>query len=212
MNFEAEARQIIESRGREPEPQRLHRLFDASWKYALEEYPELATYVGERGHNHRWTDLSLEAIARRKAELEIPARVLETIDRARLSPADQDHHDLFARATEEGLEGRLFPSELMPLSQMQGVQQSVAQMLTMMPASTVRDFEDLIARLAAVPTLVDQTIVLLQEGASRGITPPRVTLRDVPQQILNQVTDDPLAAPTLQPFQRLPETIPETER
>lgn len=212
MNFEAEARQIIESRGREPEPQRLHRLFDASWKYALEEYPELATYVGERGHNHRWTDLSLEAIARRKAELEIPARVLETIDRARLSPADQDHHDLFARATEEGLEGRLFPSELMPVSQMQGVQQSVAQMLTMMPASTVRDFADLIARLAAVPTLVDQTIVLLQEGASRGITPPRVTLRDVPQQILNQVTDDPLAAPTLRPFQRLPETIPETER
>jgi uncharacterized protein (DUF885 family) len=212
MNFEAEARQIIESRGREPEPQRLHRLFDASWRYSLEECPELATYVGERGHNHRWTDLSLEAIVRRKAELEIPARVLETIDRARLSPADQDHHDLFARATEEALEGRRFPSELMPVSQMQGVQQSVAQMLAMMPAATGRDFEDRIARLAAVPALVEQTIALLQEGASRGITPPRVTLRDVPQQILNQVADDPLTAPALQPFQRLPEVIPEVER
>jgi uncharacterized protein (DUF885 family) len=212
MNFEAEARQIIESRGREPEPQRLHRLFDASWRYSLEECPELATYVGERGHNHRWTDLSREAIARRKAELEIPARVLESLDRARLSPADQDHHDLFARATKEALEGRRYPSELMPVSQMQGVQQSVAQMLAMMPASTVRDFEDMIARLAAVPTLVDQTIVLLREGVLRGITPPRVTLREVPQQILNQVSDDPVAAPGLRPFQRLPETVPEAER
>ena len=212
MDFETEARAIIDSRGREPEARRLHRLFDAAWKYSLAEYPELATYVGEPGHDHRWTDLSPEAVARRKAELEIPARVLATLDRAQLGPADQDHHDLFARATEEGLEGRRFPSELMPVSQMQGVQQSVAQMLAMMPAATAADFEARTARLAAVPALVEQTIALMQEGCARGITPPRVTLRDVPQQILNQVTDDPGAAPALQSFARVPRSLPEVER
>jgi len=212
MDFQAEARAIVESRGRESEASRLHRLFDASWRYALEEYPELATYVGVRGFNHRWTDLSKGALERRKAELKIPARVLETIDRARLSPADQDHFDLFARATEEALEGRRFPSERMPLNQMQGVQQSVAQMLAMMPAATAAHFEDMLARLEAVPLLIDQTIELLREGAGSGVTPPRVTLRDVPQQILNQVTDDPLAAPALRPFARMPEAIPEAQR
>jgi uncharacterized protein (DUF885 family) len=212
VNFEGEARAIIESRGREPEPQRLHRLFDAAWRYSLEEYPELATYVGAAGHNHRWTDWSLGAVARRQRELEIPARVLETIDRAQLAPADQDHLDLFARGAEEALEGRRFPGELLPLNQMQGVQQNVAQMLVMMPAATARDFEDMIARLEAVPTLVDQTITLMREGAARGVTPPRVTLRDVPQQISSQVADDPLAAPTLRPFQRLPDSLPEAER
>jgi uncharacterized protein (DUF885 family) len=212
MDLQAEARAIVESRGREPEGTRLHRLFDASWRYALEEYPELATYVGARGHNHRWTDLSAGAIERRKAELEIPARVLATIDRAALTPADQDHFDLFARATEESLEGRRFPSERLPLNQMQGVQQSVAQMMAMMPAATVADFEDMLARLEAVPLLIDQTIALMREGARGGITPPRVTLRDVPQQVLNQVTDDPHAAPALRPFQRLPEAVGEAAR
>jgi uncharacterized protein (DUF885 family) len=212
MDFQAEARAIVDSRGRESEAVRLHRLFDASWRYALEEYPELATYVGARGYNHRWTDLSKGAIERRKAELEIPARVLETIDRARLSPPDQDHFDLFARATDEALEGRRFPAERMPLNQMQGVQQNVAQMLAMMPAASVSDFEDMLARLEAVPPLVDQTIDLMREGARGGLTPPRVTLRDVPQQVLNQVTDDPLAAPALRPFQRMPEAIPEAQR
>ena len=212
MNFEAEARGIADSRGREPEARRLHHLFDAAWRYSLEEYPELATYVGVPDHNHRWMDLSREAIARRKVELEIPARVLETIDRAQLAPADQDHFDLFARSTEEGLEGRRYPSELMPLNQMQGVQQNVAQMLAMMPAASVGDFENMLARLEAVPALIEQTIALMREGSARGITPPRVTLRDVPQQILNQVTEDPQAAAVLRPFQRLPEGIPEADR
>ncbi|HVR70044.1 MAG TPA: DUF885 domain-containing protein [Vicinamibacteria bacterium] len=212
MDLHAEARAIVDSRGREPEGRRLHRLFEACWRYSLAEYPELATYVGERGQSHRWTDLSPEAIERRRAELEIPARVLATIDRARLAPADQDHLDLFARATDEALEGRRFPSERMPLNQMQGVQQSVAQMLAMMPAASVADFEDMLARLQAVPALIDQTIALLREGAARGLTPPRITLRDVPQQVLNQITDDPLAAPAVRPFQRLPEAIPEAQR
>jgi uncharacterized protein (DUF885 family) len=212
MSFERRAQEIIESRGREPEVVRLHRLFDAAWRYSLEEYPELATYVGEPGHNHRWTDLSPAAIERRKAELEIPARVLATIDRAQVPPADQDHFDLFARATQEALEGRRFPAELMPVSQMQGVQQSVAQLLAMMPASRQSDYDDMLARLEGVPVLVDQTIALLREGAARGITPPRVTLRDVPQQVLNQVTEDPHAAPALRPFQRFPDAVPEPQR
>jgi len=212
MSFERRAQEIVEGRGREAEALRLHRLFDAAWRYSLEEYPELATYVGEPGYNHRWTDLSPAAIERRKAELEIPARVLATIDRAQLPPADQDHFDLFGRATQEALEGRRFPSELMPVSQMQGVQQSVARFLAMMPASRERDYEAMLARLEGVPVLVDQTIALLGEGAARGITPPRVTLRDVPRQVLNQITDDPHAAPALRPFQRFPDAVPETQR
>jgi uncharacterized protein (DUF885 family) len=212
VDFEAEARDILDLRGREPEGRRLERLFDVAWRYSLEEYPELATYVGATGQNHRWTDYSPEAVARRKAELDIPARVLQTIDRAQLSAADQDHLDVFAHRTEEGLQGRRFPSELMPVNQMQGVQQDVAQMLSMMPAAAVDDFEDMIARLEAVPTLVAQTVALMREGAGRGITPPRVTLRDVPQQILNQLVDDPLEAPVLRPFRRLPDAIPEADR
>jgi uncharacterized protein (DUF885 family) len=212
MDLEAQARDIIETRGRDEDARRLHRLFDAYWRYSLHESPELATYVGEPGQDHRWTDLSRDAVERRKAELDIPARVLATIDRGQLDARDRDHFDLFARATTEALEGRRFPAELLPLNQMYGIQQSVAQMLMMMPSATGGDFANRIARLNGVPALVDQTIALLREGVARGVTVPRVTLRDVPQQILNQIPDDPAAAPALRSFEKMPEGIGVEER
>jgi uncharacterized protein (DUF885 family) len=177
----------------------------------MEEFPEMATFTGHPGQDHRWTDLSLPAVERRRRELEIPVRALATIDRSRLPPADQLDHDVFKREAEEALEGRRFPSELMPLSQMNGVQQDVAQMLAMMPAAAAAHYENILARLEAVPTLVDQTIALMKEGLAAGLTPPRVTLRDVPQQLRNQLVDDPAQSPLLRAFARFPESLPAAE-
>ena len=178
----------------------------------MREYPEAATWFGYPGHDHRWTDVSLAAIDRRNRELDNPARVLASIDRARLSAADQVHHDLFERGVDEALEGRRFRAELMPLSQMEGVQQSVAQLLTMMPATSVEGYENIVARLRGVPTLVDQTIALMRAGLLAGLTPPRITLRDVPQQVRNQIVDDPMASPMLSALQRFPEAVGASDR
>ncbi len=212
IDYEKRAEEIIASRGAAPDPARLHQLFDLQWQYTMEEYPEFATYVGWPGQNHRWSHVSLEAIERRNREMEVPARVLAAIDRSALGPEDQLHHDLFRRGVEESLEGRRFKGEYMPINQMQGVQQNVAQTIAMMRVASASDYEDVIARLGAVPRLIDQTIALLEKGLETGITPPRVTLRDVPQQILNQVVEDPQASPLLRPFSRFPEAVAETDR
>jgi uncharacterized protein (DUF885 family) len=207
MGYVDEAEAIIGTRGREDEGRRLHRLFDVVWEYTLDEFPEFATYVGRAEYNHRWTDHSLGAYERRNRELEVPARVLATLDRERLSEADRVHHDLFKRGVEEALEGRRFPGEFMPLNQMGGVHQNVAQLLAMMPSVRVRDFEDRLARLRGVPKLVDDTIALLGKGLEKGLTPPRITLRDVPQQVRNQIVDDPAESAVLVAFQRLPASV-----
>jgi len=204
---EDSARQIEESKGQQSESERLHALFRAHWAYTLDEYPELATYTGDPGRNHRWTDHSLEAYERRNREMEVPARVLATIDRAALGAADQVHYDLFRRNALESLEGRRFKGEYMPVTQMGGVQQNVAQYLMLMPYFQRADFENAIARMEAVPRLVDHTIALLEKGVETGITPPRVTLRDVPEQVRNQIVDDPAASPMLRPFQSMPPAI-----
>src|SRR5438093_2981448 len=211
-DYVSKADEIIAARGVSPDPERLHRLFDLQWQYTMEGYPEFATYVGWPGQNHRWTDISLEAIERRNREMEVPARVLATIDRSALGADDQLHHDLFRRGVEESLEGRRFKAEYMPINQMQGVQQNVAQTIAMMRAATSSDYDDVVARLRGVPRLIDQTIALLEKGLEVRITPPRVTLREVPQQILNQVVEDPQASPLLRPFSRFPEAVPEPDR
>ena len=211
MDLERAAAEVAASQGRVPERERLRALFDATWHYQMEEFPELATFTGHPGQDHRWTDLSLLAVERRRREIELPVRALGTIDRSRLSPADQLDHDVFQREAQEAVEGRRFRGELMPLTQMNGVQQDVAQILALMPAATAAHFENVLARLAGVPDLVDQTIVLMKEGLAAGLTPPRVTLRDVPQQVRNQIVDDPRESPLLRAFARIPEAVPAPE-
>lgn len=199
---------LIADAGTRGDAERLRRLFQLSRDYALQEFPEYATYVGIRGHNDRWTDYSLAAIARRKAAQELPAKALASIDRTALSPADRLSYDLFRRRVEERLEGRRFPWELMPINQLGGIQQSVAQMLgEQMPTASEADYEAIVSRLRATPALVDQTIALMKEGLRRGITPPKITVRDIPAQTAALLVDDPAKSPFLAAFRSMPAVI-----
>jgi uncharacterized protein (DUF885 family) len=53
---------------------------------------------------------------------------------------------------------------------------------------------------------------MLNLGLESGITEPRITLRDVPQQVKDQTEKDPAKNPLLKPFQEFPPEIPEAER
>jgi uncharacterized protein (DUF885 family) len=214
VDLAGSARSIIDSRGQVSDRDRLHRLFDLHWRYTMEESPEFATYAGWPGQDHRWTDMSVAAIERRNRELEIPERVLDTIDRNALDPADQLHFGLFRRNVREGLETRRFNGEYIPVTQMQGPQQDVARflMLAASGAGTAAAFENMLARLEAIPTLLRQAIELMRRGLDTGITPPRVTLRDVPEQIRRQAPEEPAQSPLLRVFDRFPETVGEPEQ
>jgi uncharacterized protein (DUF885 family) len=191
---------------------RLHELFKLDWDYTMRENPEFATEVGYPGLNDRWSDNSLAAIARRQRELRAPLKVLQSIRRARLNAADQLNYDLFKRNLEEAIAGTRFPSEDLPITQLNGVQQDAARILEISPHATVKDYEDMLARLRALPAVIDQTIVLLKRGLAAGVTPPRVTLRDVPQQVKNQMEPDAGRNALLKHFWKFPAAIAETDR
>jgi uncharacterized protein (DUF885 family) len=50
--------------------------------------------------------------------------------------------------------------------------------------------------------------VLLERGLSTGITPPQITLRDVPQQVRNLIAEEPADSPILSSFAEIPDAIP----
>ncbi len=204
---------VIADAGKTPERERLRRLFDLHWDYLLHELPELATEVGAVGHDDRWTDVSAAAVARRKAELDLPLKALATIDRAKLAPEDALDYDLFKRGIEERRAGRRFPWELMPLNQMWGIHHSVPQMLgEYMPARTATDYDAIVSRLRGTATLVDQTIAVMKDGIRQSVTPPRITLGNVVAQTEALVVEDPEKNPLLAAFRRIPGTIPVDRR
>ena len=198
--FDARYQAIAAAKGKATETERLQALFKLDWNYSMASSPETATYVGYPGYDTQWTDLSPAAIAERKSHAGRALPVLATIDRSQLSAADQVSYDLFKRQTEENVEGTRFPGELLQLNQLSGIQQEAAQLFGSMPAGTAAQLENELARLQKLPAVVDHVIVLLTEGLKRGITPPQITLRDVPAQVLAQIPEDPFKSPLLAGF------------
>jgi uncharacterized protein (DUF885 family) len=190
---------------------RLHALFALDWEYTNVESPETATFTGYPGQDDRWTDYSVAALARRRRELADRATALRAIDRRRLGAADRLSYDIFARDAREALDGARFPSELLALTQLAGPQY-LSDVIGRMPTGSSADYERILARLRSLPELLRQTRTLLDSGAETGVTPPRITLRDVPAQLEGLVPEDPARSPLLAPFERFPATIDSADR
>ncbi len=208
----ARYRTVIDARGKSPEPQRLHDLFRLAWDIGLEESPELASFFGRPGGETRWTDYSPAALARRKETSRLALRAAESFNPAVLGEVDRVSLALFKQQLAEEIAGQRFPEELMPVNQLGGVQQNAAQTLAFMPNRTAEHLAHQVGRLRNLPLLIDQTIALLEAGRARGLTPPQITLRDVPQQVLNQIVADAAASPLLRGFANVPATVPEEDR
>ena len=99
----------------------LHALFAAEWDYQMEQYPTWASTLGDRRWNDRWSDNSLEAIAKRHGhDREVLAKLAQ-IDRAVLSATDRLNYDLFKKDYEDRVEGFQYRRYLLPLNQLDGV-------------------------------------------------------------------------------------------
>lgn len=197
---------------------------DTDWKRWMELYPELATGVGYPGQNRRWSDDSPQGIEARKAHLAASLNKIKSISRDSWTTAEQLNYDLYRDLLETSQEGlqygddpmpfrNVVPANLwMPLTQMGGVQQGAAETLATMPNQSVADYEDILARMEALPKNVEEQLALLKEGLRRGYTPPKITMRDVPKQIADLIPEDPLKSALLEPFTEFPLGMSETDR
>jgi len=211
-DFVARGKELLANKGKTSDADRLHRLFDFSWEYTMKESPEFATAVGYPGQNDRWSDISFAAIARRKETGQLNLELIKAIDRAKLPESDLISYDLYRRNAEFSVEGDQFPFELLQINQMNGVQQNVAQVISSTTFKTTKDYEDLVARLNGVPVLIEQTSALLQKGLDQKFTPPQITLRDVPQQVLNLIVKDPADSSMLEPFKEMSSLVPAADQ
>jgi uncharacterized protein (DUF885 family) len=201
-----------------------HAQLDDDWKYWMGQYPELATQVGYPGQNAHWTDYSPAAVDARAAYLTRSAARLASLDRAAFDQEDRLNYDLYRDLLDTAVQGLQFGNDAvpirgviphnlrMPMNQLEGLPQDVPGTIALMPATSVADYEALIGRLNGIPALVDQTMALMERGLAEGRTPPKVTFRDVPAQIKEQIVDSPAKSPLLDALKSFPASIAEADR
>jgi len=201
-------------------------LLDEDWKYWMTQYPEAATLIGYPGQDARWTDYRREAIDARNGYLRKSVERVRAINRAELDPPNQLNYDLYLDLLQTAVQGLEFDNDAMPvrsviphnlampINQIEGIAQDIPRIIAFSPSATLADYENRIKRLEGVPALVDQTIALMRDGLARGLTPPKVTMRDVPAQIKAQIVDDPMTSPLMAAFATWPAGIaaPDRER
>lgn len=189
----------------------LHALFDAEWDYTMEQNPTYASILGDRRWNDRWDDDSLEAIRKREAHASELLTRLNRIDRARLSTADQLNYDLFRKDAEQDVEGYKYRMYLLPINQRGGIQ-TADELGDQLRFQTVKDYDDWVARLRSFPTLMEQDLALMREGAKARIMWPRIVLERVTGQIEKQLVAKPEESPFYKPLKNFPDSIPQPER
>src|SRR5262245_10507409 len=196
---------------------------DDDWKYWMSQYPEMATAFGYPGQNMHWTDYSQPAIDARAEYLRKSFDRLKGIDRAELDGEDQVNYDLYQDLLGTAVKGLDFHNDanpikgviphnlLMPMNQLEGIQQDIPRTFAMMPKASREDYENIVLRLERVAPLIDQTIGLMEQGVAAKMTPPKVTFRDVPAQVQAQIFDDPAKSPLLDAFKVMPQSISEAD-
>jgi uncharacterized protein (DUF885 family) len=205
------------TRDKGPTPAEAFRAqLDDDWKFWMAQYPEIATAFGYPGQNARWTDYSPAAIERRDNYLKKSLMRAGSIDPGALPAADQLNHTLYKDLLQTAVDGLQFHNDalpirgvtarnlMMPVNQMDGVQQDIPRVIASMPTATREGLENIIARLMGAGTLVDQTIALMEKGLAAGMTPPAITLRDLPGQAQGQIVADPMQSPLLDAFKKMP--------
>jgi uncharacterized protein (DUF885 family) len=187
--------------------QRLQRYYELSYDLAMLESPGFATYKGDPRGQNRIGDFSAAGIERRQQADRDSLALIKSINRDTLPEADWVNYDLLLDDLEREVNSQKFPTQYLPMNQMGGPQQNVARLLAMMPNDRAEQLENQIARMEAFPDYVDQNIALMRKGLGQGVTPPKITLREVPQQIRNQLVDDASESPLLRGFVDIPATV-----
>ena len=186
-------------------------LLDEHWEWQMRENPVRASRMGDRRWNDQWTDGSLRAIERRQGEQRDLLRRLRLIDSSQLSDADALIYDLFRRSLENSIDGQQFRNYLMPMSQRGGVQslESTAETLRL---ASVQDYEDWLARMAQIDTVIEQTMERMEEGRATGYMPPKILMERIPAQISSQLVEDAEQSPFYKAFAALPDSMEAGER
>ena len=161
----------------------LNALLAEQWQHTLQNSPEFATILGDLRYNDRWSDGSLAHIAAENKTAQDFLKRFEAIDTTGFSDTDKLNQQLMVRQLQESLKNYDLKLYEMPLDQMSGVHLQLAGFVSSIPFHNAKEYDDYLARLKAVPALLDQMTALARRGLADKMMPPKYLLEKVVVQI-----------------------------
>jgi len=187
-------------------------LLAEQWEYTLRNNPVRASMLGDKRWNDKLEDLSQEAIDKDLAEEKKFLSRFEAMDTTGLPTQEALNKTLMVRNLKMRLEGAHFKPWEMPVSQYSGIHTNLAGLANVLSFQTVKDYEDFIARMKAMPVMFDQTIIQMRKGMADGLMQPRYLLEQVAQQANSIATQEPEKTPFARPFLNFPKTFSEEDQ
>jgi len=190
-----------------PSSQTLHQLFGDYWEWRLARSPELGTRFGRVDHNDRWRDWSKAGRDRLRHDREEFLQKALYLEPGNLNPADRLSAQLMVSELQTQLEAEPYLDLVSRTSQSDGAHNDIFNVIDQMPSRTVKDYDNIITRLHALPVYIDQTIDLLREQLAAGLAQPATVVDLMLDQIASQREASPEDSPLLLAFRRFPSDI-----
>lgn len=160
-------------------------LFKDYFEWKLKTYPEWATKEGFKGYSHMVEDFSLEAVQAKEVKCkEFVARSSKLVPQ---NTEEEVYQNIFEAEVTPCITGMKHKGYLLPpVNFLEGIQVEYPNLVSdpkKTPLQSLRDYEDLLARIQGLSGQIDQIITLLREGMKEGVTYAKESLSGVDQQL-----------------------------
>ena len=190
----------------------LNAIFDEYWEAAMEQSPEYASTLGDNRFNDRIDDYSVKAInAWLERENDFMMR-LAAIDPAGFTDQEKISRELLLREFADDQEEAQFKEWEMPLNQLGGIYTNYPQLAGELSFTTVKDYDDWIARLHKIPRAFEQVTTNMSIGMDDHRVPPRYLLEQALAQVKELANQKPEDSPLALPLKKFPASIKPAEQ
>jgi len=190
----------------------LNALFEDYWQDRLKHNPEFASTLGDKRYNDQISDYSVKAFNDQLAREENYLMRLAAIDSEGLNDDEKTSRELLMRRFTDDQEAAQFKEWEMPVTQMGGFQTVYPQLVAQLSFATIKDYDDWIARLHAIPTAFDQVTANMSIGMEDQRVPPKFLLAKVLDQVRQLAAQKPEDSPFALPLKSIPASIKPAEQ
>ncbi|MBS0461233.1 MAG: DUF885 family protein [Proteobacteria bacterium] len=186
----------------------LDKLYADFWEASLKLNPLMATFIGDPRYNDQLPNMLskdyIDATNRFNEEWLAKAKAIGS---AGLSGQALLSYQIFIEQQQDAVDGERFRGELLPIDQFNNLALMAVQLgsgTNAQPFTTVKDYDDWLARAGKIPAIYDTAIANMREGVKEGIVQPRVLMVKVIPQLDAVIKDKPEDSEFWAPIKNMP--------